>query len=214
MAVVEVDAKHRCFANLLEATWLLRSGAPQERVEIPASLLRVKGDSVAHSTCLRLCGHLVAAVGESNGAGEPVTATGPIGEILKVARQSKFQPLLARVPADRHVATEHGCLAIGTDEQALGVPTLAPFPLAQAGGVEIVARLCETTTASTDSNAAIGDLSFDLDEPMLEYLKSALPFESLGSCRVTTEPAPPRGDWHGEPFLNALDLALKAPSFS
>ena len=108
---------------------------------------RVEGDVVAHGAALGLCCHLLTAVGEVDRAREPVAAIGTVGEVPEDLREAQLEPALVGVPADRQVAEELTRLAVGADEEALGLPPLPPGGLGQAGSIEVVTGLGETGTS-------------------------------------------------------------------
>ena len=76
-----------------------RPGAPPGRVEVPAVPPRGLGDVVPDRAAGRLRGHLVAAVGETDGAFEPVAAVRGVRQVRQRGGEPDFQPALVRVPS-------------------------------------------------------------------------------------------------------------------
>jgi len=159
--VVQVDCDHGARAQVLHVRARLAVGERPRGVEIPAVLARVEEDVVAHGAALGLCRHLLTAVGEDDRAREPVSATGTIGEVLEGLREAQLEPVLVGVPADRQVAEELTGLAVGADEEALGLPPLPPGGFAEAGSIEIVTGLRETGSSPADRDSPVFEASFN-----------------------------------------------------
>ena len=78
----------------------------------------------------------------------------------------------------------------------------------------MVTCLRETRPAATDRDSSLSNLLFDLREPGLEDLNTALFLEALGLGGVAAGLAVSRTDWEQAPSADAVDPALKAPTLA
>jgi hypothetical protein len=93
-------------------------------------------------------GPLLTAVGEDHRAGQPVAATRPVGEMHQRGGQLDLAPALLRMHHDGAIAKRIRCVAIGGEEQPLGLPAGPPLPFGELGLVEGVALLGEPSAAA------------------------------------------------------------------
>jgi len=91
--------------------------------------------------------------------------------VLEGLREGAARASARRVPADRQVAEELTGLAVGADEEALGLPPLPPGGFAEAGSIEIVTGLRETGSSPADRDSPVFEASFDPRQPRPEVLE-------------------------------------------
>jgi hypothetical protein len=152
MTVVDVDSYYRAAPQVVQGRRGGRGGLPRG-VDVPAVAGRVVGDVVADGAAVGLGGDLVAAVGERDGAGQPVAAVRPVGERGERGGQLDLQPAFIGVNADRF--------------PTLGRPrrrrsrTAGPIPTAAATGPGsgLRRRGCRANKAMKVSKIASGEAS-------------------------------------------------------
>jgi len=116
--------------------------------------------------------------------------------------------VLVGVPADRQVAEELTGLAVGADEEALGLPPLPPGGFAEAGSIEIVTGLRETGSSPADRDSPVFEASFDPRQPRPEVLEApALLVRLLPGLKAAA-----LADGDREPPLDPVDTGGECPS--
>jgi hypothetical protein len=180
-------------------------------VDMPAPLRRITGDVVADCRRGRLCGHLVASVGEDDRTREPVPIRWPIGERGQRSRKLDLQPALVGMPADRLVPPRFVGLAVGADEQPRGLPPCAPLLVGQARLAQVVAHTGEPPPTPTDGQPPFGHPGLGIGQSRTEHLEPALLLEPLGRTLVAARPPTTFPDGDDQTPPDPADPGPQAP---
>src|SRR5262249_51161079 len=148
------------------------AGNPGGGVQIPAPRLRLVADVVADRPSPGLAGDLGASVAEADRAVQPVAAVGTVGQEGKAARELDLQPPLLGMPPDSLVAQVLAGLAVGGDEEPLGLPALTPQGLAQPRRLQVVAQPGQLTSTPGHADSACPQPSLHPGQTSLQPLQT------------------------------------------
>src|SRR5205085_2948564 len=144
----------------------------------------------------------VGQVGERIMARQAPAAMGTVGQVGEGRLQLQLKPPLLGVPADGLVAARLVRLAVSADEEACSFPLLSPLRPGESRLLEMVAAPGKAASSPAHRHPGLREAGFNVSQPSLEDLETALLLEALGAARIPSVLSPALTNRHAKAPLD------------